>query len=422
MPTMKSKLKAIFKNIQQKDTLWILFSNAASRGISFLQTLLLMRLLTQSEFGAFSFAMSAISFLIPFNALGAVKGYMRFAPIQKSAEAKSALYNYVLKQGFKITCIQMLFFGLTITPFLPEIEHVKIYFVTLLLLLLSMFLLELIQFKMLVKHNNKTFARNTFITALISILFACAGAWQFGGIGALLGIGLAPLLIYFMSQKEKNSQQNELPASIEFMAFWRYNLFVGLGASASVLLLYMDTFFIGYITQDANLVAIYRTATLIPLSLFFIPQSMVQSEFASVAENYQNRTFLISYIKRYLALFVPIAFGAAGILIALKSFIYAYLFPESYLDASNVYTIIIGAMVLAFLLRTPFGNLLAAVGKSNWNTVIAFAMIFFNAIFNYFLINIYGIDGAALATLLVIGSSGLISIGLFFHYLSKYTH
>lgn len=106
---MKNKIEALLKNIRQKDTLWILLSNAVSRGISFLQTILLMRLLTQTEFGAFSFVMSAISFLIPFNALGAVKGYMRFAPIQKTNAEKNQLYRYVLHQGLKITSIQLLF-------------------------------------------------------------------------------------------------------------------------------------------------------------------------------------------------------------------------------------------------------------------------------------------------------------------------
>ena len=43
-------------------------------------------------------------------------------------------------------------------------------------------------------------------------------------------------------------------------------------------------------------------------------------------------------------------------------------------------------MLGAFILRIPFGNMLASVGKSHWNAIVAFIILVFNGILNYYAI------------------------------------
>ena len=70
-------------------------------------------------------------------------------------------------------------------------------------------------------------------------------------------------------------------------------------------------------------------------------------------------------------------------------------------------------MVGAFILRIPFGNMLAAVGKSNWNAIVAFIMLVLNGILNYYAIYAWGIVGAAIVTSSLLWISGILSLVLF---------
>ena len=76
-------------------------------------------------------------------------------------------------------------------------------------------------------------------------------------------------------------------------------------------------------------------------------------------------------------------------------------------------------MLGAFILRIPFGNFLASVGKSNWIAIIAFIILVLNGILNYYAIYAWGIVGAAIVTSALLWISGILSLVLFFVYLKK---
>jgi len=95
------------------------------------------------------------------------------------------------------------------------------------------------------------------------------------------------------------------------------------------------------------------------------------------------------------------------------------LFGNDYIEAVPLFRVLIIGMLGAFIFRIPFGNLLAAVGKSNWNAFVAFAILFLNGILNYYAIKNYGIIGAAIVTSSLFWISGFVSLVLFFGYLKK---
>ena len=96
------------------------------------------------------------------------------------------------------------------------------------------------------------------------------------------------------------------------------------------------------------------------------------------------------------------------------------IFGQSYSNSKPIIMILLIMLISSFLFRIPLGNMLAAVGKSKWNSISNFVLVIENIILNSILIPLYGITGAAIATTISIWTSGLIDIGLFVFYLKKY--
>ena len=97
--------------------------------------------------------------------------------------------------------------------------------------------------------------------------------------------------------------------------------------------------------------------------------------------------------------------------------IISILFGEEYAEAAYLFEILILGMVGAFILRIPFGNMLASVGKSNWNAIVAFIILVLNGILNIMQFMLGESVGAAIVTSALLWISGILSLALFFVYL-----
>ena len=69
----------------------------------------------------------------------------------------------------------------------------------------------------------------------------------------------------------------------------------------------------------------------------------------------------------------------------------------------------------AHLLRVPFGNLLSAVGKADWNTYINVIVLLLTVLACWYFIPLYGINGAATAMAIMMWVSGGLN-ALFFQF------
>jgi O-antigen/teichoic acid export membrane protein len=103
----------------------------------------------------------------------------------------------------------------------------------------------------------------------------------------------------------------------------------------------------------------------------------------------------------------------------MSDFIVVNFFGAGYADAVPLFKVLLIGMVGAFVLRIPFGNLLASVGRSNWNAFVAFAILVLNGVLNYYALRAWGIIGAAIVTSGLLWISGLISLILFSRYLKS---
>jgi O-antigen/teichoic acid export membrane protein len=171
----------------------------------------------------------------------------------------------------------------------------------------------------------------------------------------------------------------------------------------------LDVFLIGLILKDTNILASYKTATLIPFGLNFIPLSIMIFSgpyFTKMSQNYEDLRYY--YMKLKKSLFLLNCFICLGLYIFASDIIIIF-FGDSYIDSITIFKVLVVGYFIAGTFRIPNGNLIASIGKVKLNLFVAIVSSIFNVILDIILIPKYGSLGAAIATVSVFIVSSLIT-------------
>lgn len=381
---------------------------------SFITSLILIRILSPDEFGVLSYVFSALAFFIPFSGGGMQHSFLKYAPMFANKKDKLGLFQHSFFRGLLLSFF-LAFVLFLLMPWLNNsVGKTSTYFSWLILYLFSFFLLELVKIRYRVEDQNKKYAGIDAYTSALVLFFGTGLAYFYGPLAYVIVFVTVPLVLGLAHLKLPLKVPVKIPEK-----YYSYGMWVGIGAIASQLMYSLDIFLIGKLIQDPQQVAIYRSASIIPIALFFIPNSYITTHYTDLAKNSMDKAYLFRFAKDYIKLFSVLAFVLGAVLYFMSDFIIAILFGEEYAEAVYLFEILILGMVGAFILRIPFGNMLASVGKSNWNAIVAFIILVLNGILNYYAIYAWGIVGAAIVTSALLWISGILSLALFSVYLKK---
>ena len=381
---------------------------------SFLTSLILIRILSQDEFGVLSYVLSALAFFIPFSGAGIQYSYLRYAPMLDDKKNRIALFQHSLFRGLLFSFFLALVLFLLIPWLNSGVGNTTIYSSWLIFYLFSFFLIELVKMRYRVADQNKKYAGIDVYLSFLILFFGTGLSYFYGPLAYVIVFVTVPLVIGLFHLKVPVKMAVKIPEK-----YYSYGIWFGIGGIASQLMYSLDVFLIGKLIQDPQQVAFYRSASIIPIALFFIPNSYITTHYTDLAKNSMDKEYLIRFAKDYIKLFSVLAFFLGAILYFMSDSIISILFGEEYTEAAYLFEILILGMVGAFILRIPFGNILASVGKSNWNAILAFIILVLNGILNYYAIYAWGIVGAAIVTSSLLWISGILSLALFFVYLQK---
>ena len=406
----------ILKNFIDKEGAYVFASSFFTKICSFLTSLILIQILSPDEFGVLSYVLSALAFFIPFSGAGMQYSFLRYAPMIDDKENRIALFQHSLFRGLLFSFF-LAFVLFLLMPWLNSaVGNTSIYFSWLIFYLFSFFLIELVKMGYRVDYQNKKYARiDVYLSALV-LLFGTGFAYFYGPLAYVVVFVTVPLVIGLFHLKVPVKVGVKIPEK-----YYSYGIWIGIGGIASQLMYSLDVFLVGKLIQDPQQVAIYRSASIIPTALFFIPNSYITTHYTDLAKNSMDKEYLIRFSKDYIKLFSVLGLVLGALLYFMSDSIISILFGEEYTEAAYLFEILILGMLGAFILRIPFGNILASVGKSNWNAIVAFIILVLNGILNYYAIYSWGIVGAAIVTSALFWISGILSLALFFAYLKKFS-
>ncbi len=391
--------------------------------ISFLISLIVIRLITKPEYGLITYSSTIVSLAVPLMGFGAFQGLMRFGAKLTGYRQKLQLFNYGLVRG---SIFSFLFIGLFvlfseyITRSLPGARP---YFIILSFQIFSLFLLEYVKSFYRLLHRNKAFALLEIRYQILLIALAVAATVWWGGKGYVAAMTLVPFfsaVFIIVKRKWLNTKEIKFNLSIKPFDFWKYSLLVSLGALASQLLFVLDIIMLGNMLKNPQLVAIYKAASLIPLSLRFVPYMFITTDYLQFAENENNVVFLKQYARNYSKIFIPLSIITVAGFYFLSDYL-VLLFGQGYETAAGLMRIFGIAITASFIFRIPYGNILTATSWANINAYNSIFALVLNFGLNYFFILKWQLYGAAYATTLTMWISGTLTFLLFGLYLKHKT-
>jgi O-antigen/teichoic acid export membrane protein len=195
--------------------------------------------------------------------------------------------------------------------------------------------------------------------------------------------------------------------------FWKYGFFASLTSVVSQLLIAVDILIIGLLITNATAVTTYRYISIIPLSLMFLPQAVMNTDFVHLTENIFDKKNTYTYIKNYISMFAMISiFGLIFTWFFSKEIL--SFFDENFKPFDTSFFVLMMGTSSILIFRGLFGNLLCSIGKINANLYISIIAILLNCCGNFYLIPKFGIKGAAITSASIMWFTSLASTFAFF--------
>jgi O-antigen/teichoic acid export membrane protein len=416
---MRHKLLLFFKEFQSRNGSHVFMATILARILSFLSSWVALQFIANFELGLVIYALNIIIIISPISGLGASQGLLRYGALLDSNREKKNLFTYILKRGtlFSFLLISLIILGSSyITSGLKESQAAII---PLAFLLFGLFLLESLKTMFRILNKNKIFAFIEITYNAILFALVCLGSYFLEEKGYVLAMLLAPIItfcLYFPILKI--SWKPDLSFAPPKIEFWKYSFFSSMSNVATQLLLVLDIILIGNLMQNPEMITIYKYVALIPMSIIFIPNIFITTDFVMLTNNLKNKKSTSTYIKNYMMVFFILSLIIVLISMLFDKTILSF-FGEEFPQYYKTFDVLILGIISILVFRGLFGNLLSALGKASVNFWIAIIAIVINIALNFMLIPKYGVFGAAITSALLMWITGILSIVLFYYYYKK---
>ena len=280
---MNNSITSIFEAVRKlkgKGLFDIFGANVINKILAFLSSIFIVRILTKEEFGTYAYLQNILSFFLLLNGAGVTSGYLQYGSKYWKDFKRFSFFKYSFKIG--LTCnfiigILISAYALFLSRDSKEISMLLIY-----MCLIPFFSLifELLQTYNRVERDFKKYSRLTTINTVVYVLGMLAGAYLMKVTGIIVFHYIALFIsilfgVYTFSARNVQWSKIKEPERKEKKNFMSFSILTMLSNAAGQLTYILDVFIIGFLLKDLNILASYKTATIIPFALTFIPISIM---------------------------------------------------------------------------------------------------------------------------------------------------
>ena len=395
-------------------------ANVLTKGLGLLAVVFVTRMTTEGQYGAYAFAMNLVGAAVPFMGFGAYQAFLRFSTTVEGQHAKRELYRYAFARGAMFSLILIGALNLAAEHLCQAIPESVASFRIVSFVVLTTLVMEHVKSYARAIHRNHISARIDMTYAFTLVSLTVGLTWHFGIVGYAGAVALSPLVasIPFARMMQLGVWAwGQLDRRIE--GFWSYGIFTTVGALLAKLFYTVDIYLIGqYVGENASAVAVYRVAILIPMATSILPIAVAATDYVKNAGNKDDAQALKTYVINYWKTFGFLSAAVLGVLALLAPWLLG-VFGPNYVEGAAVMRIFLLGSLGAHLLRVPFGHLLSAVGRADWNTYVHASVLVTTVASCMWAIPQWGILGAATAMSCMIWLSGLLSVLMFGLHLQR---
>ena len=413
---MKNILKAIYSiKFYLNNITWDIGEKILRLVISFFTTILLARYLGPDKFGVFSYSLSLIGLFQVFGHLGLSGIIIRELVSNRNYENKILGTSFFLKLGGYILAIIFLFI---FTLFTEEYNSDTFWISTIISLTFLFRPFEVLDFwfksHVLAKYNfqAKTFALLIGTTIKVCLLFLSTSLifFAFAYLTEALLLALGLLFFFFKLFKSQKIQIkfSFIIAKQLMLNGWK----VFTGSIFAVLYLKMDQIMLKW-HLGPEAVGIYSVASRISEVWYFFPSAILMSFFPKLINiKKENSSLYQERIQQLLDSMFIMALILSLLINVLAKPLITLFFGELYITSIPILTIHIWASIFIFM-REVFSKWLLIENFLEYSIITQGIGAISNIALNFWLIPIYGVKGAAFATLISYSFASYFSLFLF---------
>ena len=420
---MVIKSNQLLKKLINGGFIHIVTSGAISRILLFAGSFLIVRILSIEENGVFQTANNIVSMFMLISGLGTLSAVFQFACESHENQLKRRSYfRYGFNHGVLFNLLLASFLMLY-SFFVPiEIEGVSGVLLAMSTLPITNYIAEAIPIFLRSEFDNKGFSFFNALSSVFRVISLIVLAWLYNIWGAVLSMHLAnvfSLILIIIIKREFFTifKQKILLGKGEKKAFWKISIVSMLNNSISHLLYNIDVFMMSIMIPLASIVATYKTATLIPFALNFIPLTIVIFVWPYFAKHINDKLWLRTYYIMLVKYFGVFNFLVSLTFIFFANEIVVLIFGSDYEESVLPFRILMVGYFFASTFRIVSGNILVALRKVTFNLIVSSISGLLNILLNFILIHRFGMIGAAFSTLAIMILSSIASTIYLWHIL-----
>ncbi len=406
--TKMNKIKRFVKELWGKirnGFFQIVGANLINKIVAVLSNMVITRVLSTTDYGAWSYVLNQYTYFSIVSALGLLSGAFQFGAENRGNEKEFAYYKYCLRIGLFINLGLVCIGFLRVFFFEPAIAGTGIFLLIYIPVLILEYIMNILTTILRCEDRIKEYARVLNVNTLLMGIGTCGGAF-FGIIGVIIGkyisFIICLIVLFFIMKREISSIRlnDAILLKNELKELWHFSIMSCVSSAMNSLLYLLDVTMVASLMKDADQTAIYKVATYAPNALSFIPASVVIFILPNLIAHNKDKQWLKTNVKKTYFLMGGTNVLITTVIILLAPIIILILSGGKYLSAVPMFRILMLGYCISASFRTLSANILFGLKKININMLINLVASLADIGLNFFLITRYGAYGAAIATVL----------------------
>ena len=416
---MIRKMYAQLQNAARNGLFHIFGSGMLSQILSMVSAVVVVRALPKVDYGYYTLANNLYSYLAIFVGLGMGSAALQFCSEQVSEGRKNAVYTFALTRGS--ACNLILAAAILLLAGIKETggdRETARYLSMMCGLPMAVFFNNFFQIVLRVYCENILYSRVNvaFSVAVVTgnilftLLFGVPGLILASYTANLLAAGLGAFFLrrkdFFSGLKDREPLARESRYEIT-----KYALLCAITNFASTMLVLLDVTCLDIVLEDPTILADYKVASTIPSACLMIPSALITYFYPKIVWTYSaDAPNFPKFIRKLTGLFTAINFVVFLGLMVMAPVIIWLIYGEKYMNVLPVFRVLSFNYFVYGSARKLFGNVIAAMKRSEWNLAIAIVSGILNIALNLTLIPRLGSIGAAVATVCVSISVSMMNV------------
>lgn len=416
------RLRAQASKLLRAGFFHIFGASTLNKALTFLCGVFVVRILTKADYGVYSYAYNEFNMILLFNGLGATSALLQMGSEDPDPARVGALSRYGFKAGlaFDVALILGVLAFIALVP--SSIPGSGVILALFLVFLVPQFLVEMQMTLLRVQFRNRAFSWATNINTVLIVGASLGGAVLLGSMGLVNGRNVAEVLclviicaLFRVPSLRPDPPDKVVLSKDDRASFLKIAVVSAVNNGLGQLTYLIGTVSVGALLADAEAVATYQAATVIPTALNFVPVALMTFAYPYFARHHREPRWILSNFKRLLLGASLLAGGITALCLVLAPQIVTFVYGANYIEAVESFRILMLGFFVASTLRIICGNLLVSQRKLLFNTATSVATAAVLPLLNFFFIPALGIVGAAWAQVVVIAATGIANTVYFLH-------